>query len=81
MGNLTEPFAMLYFLQPLYFQLYAQLKHDIDIGLLTSGEQLLSERQLAAYYGISRPTARKALQNLENDGYIQAQHGRGSFVN
>lgn len=66
--------------KPLYYQLYAQLKHDIDIGLLALGEQLLSERQLAACYGISRPTARKALQYLQNDGYIQAQHGRGSFV-
>ena len=65
---------------PLYYQLYAQLKHAIEVGNFSLNEQLLSERQLAAHYGISRSTVRKALFQLENDGYVQAEHGRGNFV-
>jgi len=66
--------------QPLYQQLYTKLKRNIDSGILTPGEQLQSERRLAAEYGISRPTARKALVHLEYAGYVQAEHGRGFFV-
>ncbi len=65
---------------PLYMQLYRQLRAEIEAGSLQMGRQLPSERELAASYGISRPTARKALALLKQDGIISAHHGRGSFV-
>ncbi|MBN1246987.1 MAG: GntR family transcriptional regulator [Anaerolineae bacterium] len=65
---------------PLYMQLYRQLRSEIEQGALQLGGQLPSERQLAADYGISRLTARKALSMLREEGVISARRGRGSFV-
>ena len=65
---------------PLYVQLYNQIRTDIEQGSLQMGRQLPSERQLAADYGISRLTARKALSLLREEGMISARRGRGSFV-
>ncbi len=65
---------------PLYMQLYRQLREEIEAGSLQMGGQLPSERQLAADYGISRPTARKAIALLKKDGIVSAHRGRRSLV-
>ncbi|MGC9522615.1 MAG: GntR family transcriptional regulator [Anaerolineae bacterium] len=65
---------------PLYRQLYYQLREAIEDGELEVGNRLPSERQLAAEYGISRLTARKAVTLLRKEGYVRAHQGRGSFV-
>lgn len=62
-----------------YYMLMEQLKADILSGRIQAGEKLPSENQLAASYGISRHTVRKALSILENEGYINACHGKGTF--
>ncbi len=64
----------------LYEQLYYHLKQKIERGTLPPGEQLPSERELAASYGISRFTVRKAVGLLVQEGYIDAYQGSGSFV-
>jgi GntR family transcriptional regulator len=65
---------------PLYVQLSRQIRTQIEQGSLPIGKQLPSERELAADYGISRLTARKALAMLRDEGIISARRGRGSFV-
>jgi DNA-binding GntR family transcriptional regulator len=65
---------------PLYEQLYEKLRADVEEGRLAVGRQLPSERQLAADYGISRMTIRRALDRLEQEGLVRVFHGRGSFV-
>jgi len=65
---------------PLYRQLFLQLRSEIENRDLPVGERLPSERELAALHGISRLTARRALQLLQQAGYVDAQQGRGSFV-
>lgn len=62
-----------------YFQLMDRLKQQIISGEIKPGEKLPSENELSKAYGISRHTVRKALKILENDGYVEAQHGRGTF--
>jgi GntR family transcriptional regulator len=52
----------------------------IESGVYQPGEQLPSEADLAAQLGISRPTLREALRNLEQDGLILRKHGVGTFV-
>lgn len=65
---------------PLYKQLYHQLHTQIENGDYQVGEKLPSVRELAANYGINRLTARRAIELLEQDGYVVVQHGRGVFV-
>ncbi|MBN1660972.1 MAG: GntR family transcriptional regulator [Anaerolineae bacterium] len=52
----------------------------IENGTYQPGEQLPSQDDLAAQLGISRPTLREALLNLEQDGLIVRKHGVGTFV-
>lgn len=66
--------------EPLYKQLYHQLRDAIEDGAYEVGHKLPSERRLAAEYGISRLTARKAVSLLRQEGYVTAYQGKGSFV-
>jgi GntR family transcriptional regulator len=52
----------------------------IEHGTYEPGEQLPSQSDLAAQLGISRPTLREALLNLEQGGVIVRKHGVGTFV-
>lgn len=45
------------------------------------GERVVSEHELAAAEGISRPTARAALQELERRYVVRRSRGAGTFVN
>jgi GntR family transcriptional regulator len=47
---------------------------------LREGDQLPSEAQLMAHYGVARMTARNALRLLQDEGLIIAEHGRGVYV-
>ncbi|HEX3075241.1 MAG TPA: GntR family transcriptional regulator, partial [Lachnospiraceae bacterium] len=62
-----------------YYILMEALKNDILASKINPGDKLPSENQLANMYGISRHTVRKALSILENEGFIAAEHGRGTF--
>lgn len=62
-----------------YYSLMETLKEEILSGRIQAGEKLPSENELSRSYGLSRHTVRKALSILENEGYVTAQHGRGTF--
>ena len=65
---------------PLYLQLFNQLRLDIENGRFDKGQRLLSERRLAAKYGISRVTARMALKCLSDQGYVYIEPNKGALV-
>lgn len=65
---------------PLYTQIHAQLREQIESGELESGVAVPSERELAEVYGVSRMTARQALNELRNDGLVYQERGIGTFV-
>ena len=65
---------------PLYHQLYEGIARDIESGIFDENEKLPSERELCNTLGISRSTVRQAMFELEKDGYIYKEHGRGMFV-
>jgi GntR family transcriptional regulator of arabinose operon len=62
-----------------YVDLMEDLRGQILSGDIGAGEKLPSENELSAAYQVSRQTVRKALQILQNEGYIYAEHGRGTF--
>lgn len=65
---------------PLHYQLKEQLRGEILAGRVKVGDRLPPERDLAHRYGVSRMTARQALQSLVHEGYLSRQSGRGTFV-
>lgn len=65
--------------KPKYFLLMEQLRADILSGTISPGEKLPSENELAQKYSLSRHTIRKALGILEQEGYVEAFHGKGTY--
>jgi DNA-binding FadR family transcriptional regulator len=60
-----------------------RLLQPIRLGILSAGDRLPPERELAEQLGISRATLRSAIQALADAGYVAARRGRygGTFVN
>jgi GntR family transcriptional repressor for pyruvate dehydrogenase complex len=58
----------------------SQLKRAISGGVFRVGERLPSERELAEQMGVSRPSVREAVQQLELLGMVETVHGGGSVV-
>lgn len=65
---------------PLYEQIYAAIRRDIEEGSITCGEKLPSTRLLASNLGVSRFTVDLAYGQLVSEGYLRARAGSGFFV-
>jgi len=65
---------------PLYYQLGTLLRDQILSGRYAPGEQLPTETDLVADYGVSRITVRQALKALEEQSLVRREAGRGTFV-
>jgi len=65
---------------PRYLQVSDMLLRDIAAGRLIEGERLHPERDMAAQYGISVGTLRKALADLTDKGHLERRQGSGNYV-
>jgi DNA-binding GntR family transcriptional regulator len=65
---------------PLYFQVAQQIEQAIERGELGPGARLDNEIQLADRYGLSRPTMRRAIQELVGKGLLVRKRGVGTQV-
>lgn len=65
---------------PLYVQLATQLADAIRAGHYRVADALPSERALADSLGVSRVTARKAIDRLVAQGLIVRRHGSGNYI-
>ncbi|MEW9110009.1 GntR family transcriptional regulator [Cytobacillus gottheilii] len=66
--------------QPIYEQIYEQLKTSILSNELEAGQSLPSMRQLAKDLNVSLITTKRAYEELEKTGFIYSIVGKGSFV-
>ena len=65
--------------QPIYEQIYAQIKAQIIAGRLSPGEALPSIRALAKDLRISVITTKRAYDELEAEGFLYTVAGKGCF--
>ena len=65
---------------PLYFQAATQIEQAIVDGSLEVGQRLDNEILLAEALGLSRPTMRRAIQELVDKGLLVRKRGVGTQV-
>jgi len=65
---------------PIFAQIVRQTKEGIARGVLRSGEQLPTVRDLARELLVNPNTVAKAYQELERSGILETRRGAGSFV-
>ena len=65
---------------PLYFQIARQIEVAIERGDLAPGDRLEDEVGLADRHGLSRPTMRRAIQELVAKGLLVRKRGVGTQV-
>lgn len=61
-------------------EIAAKLRTDILHGTLAAGTKVAPERELSEQFGVSRMTARRAIQLLEGEGLVARYPVRGTFV-
>jgi len=66
--------------RPLFVEVREQLVAALEDRRYKPGDRLPSEPELAAAFGVSRPTIREVLRSLETDGYVRRIHGVGTFA-
>jgi GntR family transcriptional regulator len=65
---------------PIYVQIMDQIKHLIATGVLQPGQQLPTIRELAVGLTVNLHTVAHAYTELEREGFLTVQRGRGTFI-
>ena len=65
---------------PLYHRLYVILRERIVNGTYRPGETVPAEAELMTSFGVSRITAKRALDELSAEGLVERMRGRGTTV-
>jgi len=65
---------------PLYFQIASRIESAIQSGALPPGTRLENEIALGERLGLSRPTVRRAIQELVDKGLLVRRRGIGTQV-
>lgn len=65
---------------PVYRQMMDQVRYYVASGTLQPGDQLPSLRELALRLTVNPATVVKAYSELEHEGIVVMQRGRGAFI-
>jgi GntR family transcriptional regulator len=66
--------------RPMYLQIMEQVRQRVAVGEWKPGESIPSIRALAVELQVSVITVKRAYLELEREGVIVTQHGKGSIV-
>ncbi len=66
--------------KPIYEQIVSQIKNMIMSEELLAGDSLPSMRSLAKSIHVSVITVQRAYEELQRDGFIETEIGRGTYV-
>lgn len=61
-------------------QIAERLRTEISLDVWKTDDRLPSESELAIRFGVNRHTVRRAVATLAEEGILQANQGRGTFV-
>jgi len=64
----------------LHANIYNDLLKKIINEEYKENDKLPSEPELQSFYGVSRITVRRAIQDLQNDGYVEKLRGKGTII-
>ena len=64
----------------LYTQIEESIKKEISSGRLKAGDKVPSERELCEMFGVSRITARQAINEMVKKDLLFTVQGKGTFV-
>lgn len=65
---------------PLYKQIEETFINQIELGILKQGDHIPSEKEITKTFHVSQITAKNALNNLAEKGYVKRIKGKGTFV-
>lgn len=65
---------------PLYLQLAAYLRIQIQNGVLQPGDMMIAENSLCEILNISRTTVRQSMNQLVEEGLLVRYRGKGTFI-
>jgi len=65
---------------PAYLQIVQQVKQALRLGLLTTGDQLPTVREVVEQVIINPNTVLKAYRDLEREGLVASRPGQGTFI-
>ncbi|PSS61906.1 GntR family transcriptional regulator [Ensifer sp. NM-2] len=65
---------------PLYVQVASVMRQRIETGHWLEGDKISTLEELEAEFGVARVTIRQAIELLRDEGLLDAQQGRGTFV-
>ncbi len=63
-----------------YMDIVTWAKEQIAVGAFQPGRKFFSETKLGEVFGFSRQTVRRALEELEESGYIMRVKGSGTYI-
>ncbi len=66
--------------KPMYLQICELIRQKINSGEIAIGSRVWSESDIMEKFDVSRNTARKAIETLQNEGIVSRIQGKGSFV-
>ena len=64
----------------MYRQIASRLRHAIARGEYKAGSRIPTEPEIGTHYGVSRITARQAVDALAREGLVIRKQGKGTFV-
>jgi GntR family transcriptional regulator len=65
---------------PLYVQVASVMRQRIETGHWSEGDKISTLEELETEFGVARVTIRQAIELLRDEGLLDAQQGRGTFV-
>lgn len=64
----------------LYFQIKEEVRRKILSNEWPEGSKIPSEKEMSKFFGVSRITVKKALDELQTEDLVVRKQGRGTFV-